>query len=75
MTRSKRGTSFVFANPQSRVFNPESSSLLQELTSLHQEILGNSVKAEDVAYTNTAAAPSTDGKKAAKGKSPIIWKK
>ena len=50
MTRSKRGTSFVFANPQSRVFNPESSSLLQELTSLHQELLGSSVKAEDVAY-------------------------
>ena len=75
MTKSKKGTSFVFANPQSRIFNPKSKSLLQELTSLHQELLGSSVKAEDVAYTNSAAAPSTDGNKATKGKSPIIWKK
>jgi hypothetical protein len=77
MTKSKKGTSFVFANPQSRIFNPKSSSLLQELTSLHQELLGSSVKAEDVAYTDTnpTPPPSTDGNKATKGKSPIIWKK
>lgn len=75
MTKSKRGTSFVFANPQSRIFNPESKSLLQELTSLHQEILGSSVKAEDVAYANPPK-PSTDGK-AAKPKGPagIDWSK
>lgn len=77
MTKSKKGTSFVFANPQSRIFNPKSSSLLQELTSLHQELLGSSVKAEDVAYTDTNPTPPplTDGNKATKGKSPIIWKK
>jgi hypothetical protein len=77
MTKSKKGTSFVFANPQSRIFNPKSKSLLQELTSLHQELLGSSVKAEDVAYTDTNPTPPplTDGNKATKGKSPIIWKK
>ena len=75
MTKSKKGTSFVFANPQSRIFNPKSPSLLQELTSLHQELLGSSVKAEDVAYADRPTTPSTDGNKATKGKSPIIWKK
>jgi hypothetical protein len=75
MTKSKKGTSFVFANPQSRIFNPKSKSLLQELTSLHQELLGSSVKAEDVAYADRPTRPSTDGNKATKGKSPIIWKK
>ena len=75
MTKSKKGTSFVFANPQSRIFNPKSPSLLQELTSLHQELLGSSVKAEDVAYADSPTTPSTDGNKATKGKSPIIWKK
>ena len=74
MTKSKKGTSFVFANPQSRIFNPKSPSLLQELTSLHQELLGSSVKAEDVAYADSPTTPSTDGNKATKGKSPIIWK-
>lgn len=75
MTKSKKGTSFVFANPQSRIFNPKSPSLLQELTSLHQELLGSSVKAEDVAYNNPPK-PSTDGK-AAKPKGPagIDWSK
>jgi hypothetical protein len=78
MTKSKKGTSFVFANPQSRIFNPKSSSLLQELTSLHQELLGSSVKAEDVAYTDTnpTPPPSTDGKVVKpKGSAGIDWGK
>ena len=62
MTKSKKGTSFVFANPQSRIFNPKSKSLLQELTSLHQELLGSSVKAEDVAYDDLPTPTPTDGK-------------
>lgn len=62
MTKSKKGISFVFANPQSRIFNPKSPSLLQELTSLHQELLGSSVKAEDVAYSDLPTPTPTDGK-------------
>ena len=75
MTISRKGVSIVTKNPQSRVFDPKSPSLLQELTSLHQELLGSSVKAEDVAYTNPPK-PSTDGK-AAKPKGPagIDWSK
>lgn len=46
MNVSSRGVSATVANRQSRIFDPKSPSLLQELTALHQELLGSNVGAE-----------------------------
>jgi len=75
MSISRKGTSIVIKNPQSRILDPKSPSLLQELTALHQELLGSNVKAEQNA-TNNPPAPPADGKKVAKtkGTANIKWK-
>lgn len=76
MSISRRGTSIVIKNPQSRILDPKSPSLLQELTALHQELLGSNVKAEQYATNNPPTPLAADGKKAVKpkGKANINWK-
>jgi hypothetical protein len=76
MTINRRGTSIVINNPQSRILDSSSPSLLQDITALHQEILGSSVKVEANAAKNTPAMPATPGKVAkTKGSANINWKK
>lgn len=59
---TKTGVSAVVANKQSRIFDPKSKSLLQELTGLHQELMGSNAKAEAYA-TGNPQKPPPDGKK------------
>ncbi len=59
---TKTGVSAVVANKQSRIFDPKSKSLLQELTGLHQELMGSNTKAEAYATSNPPKPPA-DGKK------------
>lgn len=76
MTINRRGTSIVINNPQSRILDSNSPSLLQDITALHQEILGSNVKVEANAAKNTPAMPTTPGKVAkTKGSANINWKK
>jgi hypothetical protein len=75
MTKSKKGTSVVFANPQSRILDPKSPSLLQELTALYQEFLGSNVKAETGAIPKPSAPPSPKpSNNKPKDKSGVTWK-
>jgi hypothetical protein len=62
MTISRKGISLVTKNPQSRILDPKSPSLLQELTALYQEFLGSNVKAEAGAIPKPPALPKNDGK-------------
>jgi hypothetical protein len=64
MTISRKGVSIVTKNPQSRILDPKSPSLLQELTALYQEFLGSDVKAEASSMSNPPKPPPSDGKKA-----------
>ena len=73
MTISRRGTSVVVNNPQSRILDPKSPSLLQELTALHQEILGSNVAAEREVTNPIPTPPKPQGQN--KPKSGINWNK
>ncbi len=73
-TISKQGASAVIKDPQSRILDPKSPSLLQELTALYQEFLGSDVKAEASAMSNPPKNPPSDGKKVTKGSANIKWK-
>lgn len=78
MTISRKGVSIVTKNPQTRILDPKSPSILQEITALYQELLGSNVKAEAGAIPKPTSPPSpkpNDGKVVKpKVKSPIIWK-
>ena len=63
MTISRRGSSILIKNPQSRILDTKSPSLLQDITALHQELLGSNVAAEKVATGSPNTKPSSDGKK------------
>jgi hypothetical protein len=75
MTISRKGISIVTKNPQSRILDPKSPSILQEITALYQELLGSNVKAEAGATVNPPKTPPNDGKKAStkKGSANINW--
>ena len=73
MTISRKGTSVVVNNPQSRILDPKSPSLLQELTALHQELLGSNVGAERGAI-NPTPSPTPTPTPTPKPKSKINWK-
>jgi hypothetical protein len=74
MTISREGISIVTKNPQSRILDPKSPSLLQELTALYQEFLGSDVKAEAKATANPPKPPTSDGKVVKpKGSANINW--
>jgi hypothetical protein len=76
MTINRKGISIVTKNPQSRILDPKSPSLLQELTALYQEFLGSNVKAEAGAVSNPPLPPKNDGKNVTtKGSANIVWKK
>jgi len=74
MTISRKGISILTKSPQSRILDPKSPSLLQELTALYQEFLGSDVKAEASAMSNPPAPPSpkTSTNKP-KDKSGVNW--
>jgi hypothetical protein len=55
---TKSGVSATVANKQSRILDPNSTSLLQEITALHQELLGSNVKAEGAATSNLPKPPT-----------------
>jgi hypothetical protein len=61
-TRSVEGASVTFANKVNRIIDTKSPSLLQDLTALHQEILGSNVKAEGAATKDPPKPPPSDGK-------------
>jgi len=67
ITRSKGGVSATFANKVSRILNPKSESLLAEITSLYQEIMGSNVGAERNAMGNPPTPPTSDKVKTYKG--------
>jgi len=62
MTRSKGGVSATFANKVSRILNPKSESLLADITSLYQEIMGSNVGAERNAMVNPPKPPPASNK-------------
>lgn len=62
MTISRKGISITTKNPQKRILDPKSPSILQEITALYQEFLGSDVKAEASAMKNPPAPPKNDGK-------------
>jgi len=75
MTINRKGVSIVTKNPQSRIIDPRSGSVLQEITALYQELLGSNVKAEGAAVQNLPAIPTTPSKIAkTKGSANIKWK-
>ena len=75
MTISRKGISIVTKNPQSRILDPKSTSLLQELTALYQEFLGSSVKAEAGAIPKPSAPPlPKPSTNKPKDKSGVTWK-
>jgi hypothetical protein len=75
MTINRKGVSIVTKNPQSRILDSKSPSLLQELTALYQEFLGSNVKAEVGATANPPKTPTSDGKVVkTKGTANIKWK-
>lgn len=75
MTISRKGISILTKNPQSRILDPKSPSLLQELTALYQEFLGSDVKAEVSAMSNPPAPPSSKpATNKPKDKSGVTWK-
>jgi hypothetical protein len=75
MTISRKGISIVTKNPQSRILDPKSPSLLQELTALYQEFLGSNVKAETGAIPPQPPPPPkpTPPKDGKKGSANINW--
>jgi hypothetical protein len=74
MTISRDGLSILTKNPQSRILDPKSPSLLQELTALYQEFLGSNVKAEAGAIPKPSAPPSPKpSTNKPKDKSGINW--
>jgi len=76
MTRSKGGVSATIANKVSRILNPKSESLLADITSLYQEIMGSNIGAETNAMVNPPKPPPADGKNGdGKGASKINWNK
>lgn len=78
MTISRKGVSIVTKNPQKRIIDPRTPSVLQEITALHQELLGSNAKAEGNAAANPPTPPTptpSNGKvPKPKGSANIKWK-
>jgi hypothetical protein len=53
----------VIKRPSSRTFNADSKSLLQDITALHQELLGSDIKAERATQSADGKAPTSAPKK------------
>jgi hypothetical protein len=74
ITISRDGVSITTKNPQKRILDPKSPSILQEITALHQELLGSDVKAKAGATANPPKPPKSDGKVVKpKGSANINW--
>lgn len=54
---------FVIKRPSSRTLNANSPSLLQDITALHQELLGSDIKAERATQSADGKAPTNAPKK------------
>ena len=53
----------VIKRPSSRTFSADSKSLLQDITALHQELLGSDIKAERATQSADGKAPTSAPKK------------